>query len=93
MNRYLALIACNVCALVLAGCGGDAEQAAVGPVSGAPAGLKVYRHAMDQAPTSLDPVQAANVYANFVMLNAYDTLYAYKYLARPYELKTNLASD
>lgn len=48
---------------------------------------------MDQAPTSLDPVQSANVYANFVALNAYDTLYAYKYLARPYELKPNLARD
>lgn len=46
---------------------------------------------MDQAPTTLDPVQAANVYANFVILNTYDTLYAYKYLARPYQLKPNLA--
>jgi hypothetical protein len=26
--------------------------------------------AMDQAPTTLDPVQAANVYANFVIANA-----------------------
>lgn len=56
-------------------------------------GLKVYRHAMDQAPTSLDPTQAANVYANHVVVNAYDTLYAFKYLARPYELKPNLAED
>jgi ABC-type transport system substrate-binding protein len=47
---------------------------------------------MDQAPTSLDPVQAANVYANFIVLNAFDTLFSYKYLARPYELKTNLAA-
>lgn len=57
----------------------------------AEAGLKVYRHAMDQSPTSLDPVQGSNVYANHVLINAYDTLYAYKYLARPYELKPNLA--
>ena len=48
---------------------------------------------MDQAPTSLDPTQAANVYANHVVVNAYDTLYAYKYLARPYQLKPNLAAD
>ena len=48
---------------------------------------------MDQAPTTLDPVQGSNVYANFVIVNAYDTLYAYKYLARPYELKPNLAVD
>ncbi len=48
---------------------------------------------MDQAPTTLDPVQGANIYANFVIVNAYDTLYSYKYLARPYELKPNLAED
>ncbi len=48
---------------------------------------------MDEAPTTLDPVQGANVYANFVIVNAYDTLYSYKYLARPYELKPNLAAD
>lgn len=48
---------------------------------------------MDEAPTSLDPVHAANVYANHVVVNAYDTLYAYKYLARPYALKPNLAAD
>ena len=56
-------------------------------------GLKTYRHAMDQAPTSLDPTQSANLYANHVVVNAYDTLYAYKYLARPYQLKPNLAVD
>ncbi len=54
---------------------------------------KAYRHAMDQAPSSIDPVQASNVYANHVVLNAYDTLYAFKYLARPYEVKPNLADD
>ncbi len=54
--------------------------------------LKVYRHSLDQGPTTLDPVQGANVYANFVIVNAYDTLYSYKYLARPYELKPNLAA-
>ena len=48
---------------------------------------------MDQAPTTLDPVQAANVYANFVIVNAYDTLYSYQYLARPYLLKPKLAID
>ena len=48
---------------------------------------------MDQAPTTLDPVQGANVYANSVIVNAYDTLYSYQYLARPYALKPNLAVD
>ncbi len=54
--------------------------------------LKIYRHAMDGAPSSLDPAQAASIYANFIVLNLYDTLYRYKYLARPYQLQPNLAS-
>lgn len=73
--------------LLLGACGdggGTRDRAA--------AGQKVYRHALDQAPTSLDPTQAATVYSNTIVLNAYDTLYAYKYLARPYELTSNLAT-
>jgi ABC-type transport system substrate-binding protein len=76
-------------ALLLSSCGDSQDQ---GNPGSEVANLKVYRHAMDQAPTSLDPVQAANVYANFIVLNAFDTLFSYKYLARPYELKTNLAA-
>jgi ABC-type transport system substrate-binding protein len=52
---------------------------------------KTYRHAMDGAPGSLDPARASSIYANFLALNLYDTLYRYRYLARPYELTTNLA--
>ena len=48
---------------------------------------------MDGAPSSIDPVQARNVYVNAITLNAYDTLYSFKYLARPYEVKPNLAAD
>jgi len=48
---------------------------------------------MNGAPTTLDPVQISAVYANFVVVNVYDTLFSYKYLARPYALKTNLAAD
>ena len=53
--------------------------------------LKIYRHAMDGAPGSLDPAQAASIYADFIVVNLYDTLYRYKYLARPYQLQPNLA--
>lgn len=74
-------------ALLLVACGPAEKPTATGPA------LKTYRHAMDQAPTTLDPVQGSNIYANFVIVNAYDTLYSYKYLARPYELKPNLAED
>ncbi len=47
---------------------------------------------MDGVPGSLDPAQAASIYANFVAVNLYDTLYRYKYLARPYQLTPNLAA-
>ncbi len=55
-------------------------------------GKKVYYHSMDGTPTTLDPVRAATVYSNFIVLNVFDTLYSYKYLARPYEMKPNLAT-
>lgn len=71
--------------LFLAGCG----QA---PDPGSKAPVKVYRHALDGAPASLDPAQAASIYANFIVVNLYDTLYRYKYLARPYRLQPNLAA-
>ncbi|MBT8061209.1 MAG: hypothetical protein KJO85_00910, partial [Gammaproteobacteria bacterium] len=53
----------------------------------------VYRHAMDGAPGSLDPAHASSIYANFLVVNLYDTLYRYKYLARPYEVTPNLAAE
>lgn len=52
---------------------------------------RVYRHALDGAPRTLDPVRASTVYAGFVVANLFDTLYRYRYLARPYELTPNLA--
>lgn len=79
------LTALALAAALLAGCGGER------PAPGEFHGRKAYRHSMDEAPSSLDPVQSANVYANHVAINVYDTLYAYKYLARPYQLKPNLA--
>ncbi len=59
-----------------------------------PAGVdqKVFRYSMDSAPTSLDPVRASTLYANQLVVNLYDTLYVYKYLQRPYELRPNLAT-
>ncbi|HID44402.1 MAG TPA: hypothetical protein EYP34_01435 [Chromatiaceae bacterium] len=55
-------------------------------------GMKVYRHSLNGSPTSLDPAQSATIYANHVVVNIYDTLYSYKYLARPYQIKPNLAA-
>jgi ABC-type transport system substrate-binding protein len=56
-------------------------------------GKKAYFHSMDGTPTTLDPVRAATNYSNFLVLNIFDTLYSYKYLARPYQMKPNLAVD
>lgn len=85
-------LSCALLALALSACDAGREN---GPASsqdaGGDAGASVYRHSMDGAPTSLDPAQASNIYANFLAVNLYDTLYRYKYLARPYELEPNLA--
>lgn len=51
----------------------------------------VYRHVEDGAPRSLDPLNIQNTYANSLVTAIYDTLYEYKYLKLPYELKPNLA--
>lgn len=56
-------------------------------------GKKIYRHSIDGKPTSLDPIKASSIYSNFLVVNIFDTLYSYKYLARPYELKPNLAES
>lgn len=70
--------------LALAACGERDPDAAAVPV--------VYRHATDGTPTTLDPAHAATFYANQVVVNVFDTLYRYKYLARPYQLTPNLAT-
>ena len=77
--------------LTLAGCGSKQETPA--DVNGeiAPE-LKVFKSSLDGAPSTIDPVQASNIYANAVVLNAYDTLYRFKYLARPYTVSPNLAT-
>lgn len=67
--------------------------AACNPGGGPDDGRKVYRHGDDGAPASLDPAQAATIYSNTVVVNLFDTLYRYQYLARPYTVTPNLATD
>ncbi len=55
--------------------------------------IKVLKFSEDGTPTTFDPVQAGTTYANTVTTAVYDTLYEYKYLKSPYELKPNLAVD
>ena len=71
--------------LLLGGCGDP-------PATQNDVPVKTYKHAMDGAPGSLDPAQSASLYANFIVVNLYDTLYRYKYLARPYQIQANLAA-
>jgi oligopeptide transport system substrate-binding protein len=86
MTRLSAAVV-TMGALALASCSSGSDQnGTAGP------GQKVFRYSLDSAPTSLDPVRAGTLYANQIVVNLYDTLYVYKYLQRPYELKPSLAA-
>jgi len=78
--RYLILASISI--LVLVACGDSGQPT---PVKSA------LRIALDDAPVSLDPARSSTLYSEYIVVNAYDTLFRYKYLARPYELTTNLA--
>ena len=80
--RYLLLTSISV--LVLVACGDSEQSTAV---------KSTLTIALDDAPISLDPVRSSTLYSEFIVVNAYDTLFRYKYLARPYELTTNLAES
>jgi len=84
-DKLLYLLAAGILLLQLAACS-EAPEGSESNTSGS-----VYRHSMDGAPRSLDPAQASSIYANMLVVNLYDTLYRYKYLARPYQLAPNLA--
>ena len=89
MRRFepVARLATLILCLALASCAEDGSGPAQEGRNAA------YRHAMDGAPTNLDPAQASSVYSNFFAVNLYDTLFRYKYLARPYALVPNLAEE
>jgi oligopeptide transport system substrate-binding protein len=66
------------------------ETAPVAPSPAATA-ASVYRMQFGEAPSSLDPLKASSAYANLILINVYDTLYRYQFLAEPYQLTPNLA--
>lgn len=92
VNRCFSLLLPVFPVIFLIGCtaGVDVEEALKGHLDGPP---KIYRHALEGAPSTLDPIQSATNYANHININVYDTLYRYKYLTRPYQITTNLAVD
>lgn len=83
--------------LVLAGCGEQPAPAPAVPGPVAPtAGHTepvVFRYAMNEVPTGFDPLKASSIYASTVVVAVHDTLYRYRYLARPVQLAPNLAAD
>ena len=52
---------------------------------------KVFKYSDNGTPTSFDTTQAGTTYSNTIVTAVYDTLYEYKYLKVPFELKPNLA--
>lgn len=53
--------------------------------------VKVFKYSSSGTPTTFDTTQSGTMYANTIVTAVYDTLYEYKYLKSPYELKPNLA--
>ncbi len=80
-----------ILAVVLAGCG--EETKALEPAAGSVAAPSTYRMQFGEAPSSLDPLKASSAYANLILINVYDTLYRYQFLAEPYLVTTNLAAS
>ena len=94
MHKHLLLISSFV--FLLFSCGSNETNPAKSTSTASDnhryAGKKVYYHSIDGAPKTFDPVRAATIYSNFIVLNIFDTLYSYKYLKRPYVMKPNLAT-
>lgn len=88
MKKTLTILAF----VVLCSCGGESGIGNIEIKSSVSNGIKTYRHSEDGKPASLDPVKASTQYTSMVALNIFDTLYTYRYLKRPYELKPNLAA-
>jgi len=63
-----------------------------GGQSSATQGVKTFHYSMRSSPGSLDPARVSTVSGNIMVQTLYDSLYAYKYLKRPYELKPRLAA-
>ena len=52
---------------------------------------KVFKYSSNGTPTTFDTTQSGTLYSSTIITAIYDTLYEYKYLKTPYELKPDLA--
>ena len=73
--RIALVIILAFSAMCLLSCRPESDKAASPSGDNGDTQAHVYRHAMDGAPTSLDPIHASSIYANFLVVNFYDTLY------------------
>ena len=53
---------------------------------------KVFKYAFTAAETGFDPAQLSDLYSRILTANMFDALYTYDYLARPLEIRPNLAA-
>ena len=78
MAKFLHKILITLLVSTLIACGGQntTEELGTKPKkeNNRYPGKKAYYHSMDGTPTTLDPVRAAVLYSNFVVLNVFDTL-------------------
>ncbi len=51
------------------------------------------KYSLKGVPTTIDPVESATTYSNILVTSIFDTLYEYKYLKVPYELRPSLAES
>ncbi|MDJ0655752.1 MAG: ABC transporter substrate-binding protein [Xanthomonadales bacterium] len=85
---YLARVPAGIPALLLAvTLSGCTEPSGTAETFEPPA----YRHSLPSAAGDLDPARSGDRYTGFLVQNLFQTLYVYKYLARPYQLKPGLA--
>jgi len=72
-------------ALVSASCGGEPGEA--------PQSLKIFSDARRSVHKSLDPPRQFDQASSEIIMNVYDTLLEYHYLARPYRMTPNLLAE
>ena len=88
MKHSMTLLA--ALAVTLAGCGDDAGVPSAGQGGEA---LKIFYNHRASAHKSLDPPRQFDSASSDLIMNVYDTLLEYHYLARPYRLAPNLVSE